>query len=188
MDVVIRDATEADVPAIVAIYNEVIATSDAIWREEPVTIEDRLAWLGALAADGYPVLVALDVHDRSGVGEAGEGPVVGYASLGPFRPWPGYHPTVEHSIHVRSDRRGAGVGAALLGALVAAAVGLGKERMVAGIDGENEGSVRFHERFGFREVGRMPGIGRRFGRSLDLVLLQLDLAPAPDPETEEGGP
>lgn len=176
----VRDATVDDVPEIVAIYNDVIATSTAIWREEPTTVAERLAWFEGLTGRGFPVLVAVTEPADGADGRAGE--VVGFASLGDFRPWPGYHPTVEHSIHVRADSRGARVGHALLSAVIDRAVAMGKENLIAGVDGDNAGSVRFHERFGFREVARMPGVGRRFDQRLDLLLLQLDLT---DPDLTE---
>lgn len=171
----VRDAEPRDLHAIVDIYNDVIDTSDAIWLDEHVTHADRLAWYDEQVVAGFPVLVAVDEADR----------VVGYGSFGPFRAKAGYWPTVEHTIHVHRDHRERGVGQALLDALVARAVALGKRVLVAGIDGGNEGSIRFHERNGFREVARMPAIGRKHDRPVDLVLLQLDL---PDPLADPEGP
>lgn len=86
--------------------------------------------------------------------------------------WPGYRFTVEHTIHVAERAWGQGVGRALMMALVDHARAAGKRTMVAGIDGTNTGSVRFHARLGFREVGRLDGIGDKWGRRLDLVLMQ----------------
>ena len=86
--------------------------------------------------------------------------------------WPGYRHTVEHSIHVRQDCWGRGIGRALVDALVERARAQGKHVMIAGIDAENVGSIRFHERLGFFEVARLPEIGEKFGRRLDLVLMQ----------------
>ena len=169
MQVTIRDATAADVAAITAIFNEVIATSDAIWREEPVTLDDRLGWFEALQDKGYPVLVADEATPPA------QPRVVGYLSLSDFRPFPGYWPTLEQSIHLAPAARNQGVGAALVGAAVERARALGRRCLVAGTDADNEGSIRFHERLGYRQVGRLPGVGDRFGRSRDLVLLQLDL-------------
>ena len=105
--------------------------------------------------------------------DAGE--VAGYASYGPFRgegKWPGYRQTVEHSIHVREDYWGLGVGRALIEGLVERARTADIHVMVAAIDSENEGSIRFHARLGFVEVARMPQTGQKFGRWLDLVLMQ----------------
>ena len=157
----IREASEDDLPAILAIYNDVVATSTAIYRDDPATLEDRRTWLLARQAEGYPVLVALD---------GGEG--VGFAGFGGFRPWPGYRFTVEHSVHVRADRRGHGVGGSLMRPLIAHATALGLHVMIAGIDADNAGSIRFHERLGFTEAAHLRQVGFKFGRWLDLVLMQ----------------
>ena len=102
-------------------------------------------------------------------------------SFGDFRDsmhWPGYRFTAELSIHVRGDRRGGGIGAALMAALVERARGAGIHVLVAGIDADNAGSIRFHQRLGFVEVARMPETGYKFGRRLDLVLMQRILGEA----------
>ena len=98
--------------------------------------------------------------------------VIGFASFGDFRAWPGYRFTVEHSVHVRADRRSRGVGTALLTPLLARAAALGKHVMIAGIDADNTGSIRLHERLGFVEVAHFRQVGFKFGRWLDLVFLQ----------------
>lgn len=162
--IVVRDATIDDAAAINAIYNEVLASSSAIWRDDPEPLDERRALLAAKAADGWPVLVATI-----------DGEVVGFDSVGPFRPWPGYHLTVEHTIHVHVDHRGQGVGDALLRALIGRLREMGKAVLIAGLDASNHGSARFHERFGFRPVAHLPGVGRKGGQPVDLVLLQLDL-------------
>ena len=164
----LRDATEADAEAITRIYNEVIRTSDAIWLDDEVTVDDRLDWLRAALGAGHDVVVACD----------DQGQVVGYASLGPFRTKSGYWPTVEHSVHVDGRHRGAGIGQDLLDELTRRATSAGRKVMVAAIDGGNDGSIRFHERNGFRTVGTLPGVGRKSGRVVDLVLMQRDLEEA----------
>ena len=151
----------ADLPGILAIHNEVVANSTAIFSDVPSTLDERTAWWQARAAQAYPLLVAVD--------EAG---VAGFASFGDFRSWPGYRFTVEHSVHVRHDRRGRGVGQLLMTTLLARARSLGKHAMIGGIDAANAGSIRFHERQGFTAVGRLPEVGRKFDRWLDLVLMQ----------------
>jgi len=163
----IRDAGVDDLPGLLAIYNEVIATSTAIYTEQPATLDDRVAWWNARVAQGYPVLVATD---SSGV--------IGFASFGDFRAWPGYRFTVEHSVHVRADRRGSGVGSALMRVLLAKAAGLGKHVMIAGVDADNQASLRFHERLGFSRVAHFSQVGFKFQRWLDLVFLQRFLDPA----------
>jgi phosphinothricin acetyltransferase len=161
----IEDASEEDILQIVAIYNDVIATSTAVFAERPATVEERLDWLRSRVRDSYPVVVARE----------DPGTVVGFASYGDFRPWPGYRSTVEHSLHVAAGHRRRGVGRRLLEELLARAGRDGKHAMVAGIDAENHASLRLHEQLGFREVGRMPEIARKFDRWVELVLLQRTL-------------
>jgi L-amino acid N-acyltransferase len=164
----IRDAGEGDLAGILAIYNEVIATSTAVYSSTPVTLEDRRAWWQARTTQGYPVLVAADASG-----------VVGFSTFGDFRTWPGYRYTVEHTVHVRSDRRGTGVGQQLVRALFPRASALGKHMMIAGVDAANAGSIRFHERLGFRSAGHLKEVGWKFGRWLDLVFLQRELEITP---------
>jgi phosphinothricin acetyltransferase len=160
----IRDARDGDLAGITAIYNDVIATTTAVYREQPVGVDDRREWLHARAAQRYPVLVAAD-----------ESGVIGFASFGEFRAWPGYRFTVEHTVHVRADRRGSGAGTRLVLDLIGRATTLGKHVMIAGIDAENAGSLRFHERLGFVRVAHFHEVGFKFGRWLDLVFLQRTL-------------
>ena len=157
----LRDAAEDDLAGLVAIYNEVIATSTAVYSSTPVTLEDRRQWWRARVASGYPVLVAADASG-----------VIGFATFGDFRAWPGYRFTVEHSVHVRAGRRGGGVGTQLLQALFPRAASLGKHMMIAGVDGANTASIRFHERLGFEQAGCLREVGYKFDRWLDLVFLQ----------------
>ena len=157
----IRAAAEADLPAILAIYNDAVVNTTAIWNDDVVDLDNRRAWFAARSAQGYPVLVA----------EA-DGAVLGYASYGDFRPFQGYRFTVENSIYVAAAARGRGAGAKLLAALVDHASMAGKHVMVAGITADNAVSLRLHERQGFVETARMPELGFKFGRFLDLVFLQ----------------
>ncbi len=157
----IRPAAEPDLPAMTAIYNEVIATSTAVYSDAPVTTADRQAWWAARTAQGYPVLVA-QAGDR----------VIGFSTFGDFRAWPGYRFSVEHTVHIAAGERGGGVGRALVEALFPLAVALGKHVMLAGVDAENAASIRFHERLGFEQTGRLREVGFKFGRYLDLVFLQ----------------
>jgi len=157
----IRDATAADLPGIVAIYNEVIANSTAIYSYVPVTLADREQWWQARAAQGYPVLVAADAAGLRG-----------FASFGDFRAWPGYRFTVEHSLHVRADCRGQGVGTQLVQALLPRAAACDKHVIIGGVDAANAASIRFHERLGFTQVGHLREVGYKFDRWLDLVFLQ----------------
>jgi phosphinothricin acetyltransferase len=157
----ISDATEADLAGLLGIYNDVIATSTAIYSDVPVTLEERRQWWRSRTAQGYPVLAARDAHG-----------VAGFATFGDFRAWPGYRFTVEHSVHVRANGRGQGVGTLLVQALLPRAAALGKHVMMAGVDADNAASIRFHERLGFERSGRLREVGYKFGRWLDLVFLQ----------------
>ena len=170
---IIRDATTADVAAIVGLYNALIPTHTITWTETLDDAEGRRAWLERQAREGLPVLVADD-----------GGEVVGYTCYEHFRgegKWPGYRATAELSIHVRGDHWGHGVGKALIESLVERARSAGIHVLVAGIDAENEASIRFHERLGFVEVARMPQAGQKFNRWLDLVLMQRILDDRPTP-------
>ena len=159
----VHDAGAEHLEGILEIYNDVIATSTAVFSDQQVTLEDRRSWLESRRAAGYPVLVAL--------GAGGE--VAGFGSFGDFRSWPGYRTTVEHSVHVRADRRGQGLGSALVAALIERAAALGKHAMIAGVDADNIASLRLHERLGFMRVALLPEVARKFDRWLDLVLLEL---------------
>lgn len=165
----IRPAEIADLPAITDIYNALVDTTTHEWTETHHTIGERRSWFARQRRSEHPVLVAV-------VG----GNVVGWATYGDFRDsrrWPGYRFTVEHTIHVAVSHWGRGVGRALIDGLVDDARRAGKRVMVAGIDGANEGSIAFHARLGFQTVGHMPGIGDKWGRRLDLVLMQREIAP-----------
>lgn len=162
----IRDAEESDLPGLLAIYNDVIATSTAIYSYIPTTLEERTTWWRTRIGTGYPVLVAVDASG-----------VLGFATFGDFRTWPGYRFTVEHSVHVRADTRGRGVGKELVAALFPRAEALNKHVMIAGVDAANEASIRFHERLGFQKCGHLREVGHKFDRWLDLVFLQRWIGP-----------
>lgn len=160
----IREAQHPDVPAINAIYNDAVSTTTVAWTEAHESLSTRQAWVEEQCHLGNPVLVA-QRDDR----------VVGFASYDDFRDsakWPGYRFTVEHTIHVHKDYQGDGVGGVLLDALISRGVVSGKHVMIGAVDGDNAGSIRFHERHGFTVVGRLPEVGFKFGRWLELVLMQ----------------
>lgn len=157
----IRDAEAADLSAVVSIYNEVIATTTAVFSSAPVSLENRRAWRDERLAQGFPVLVGEE-----------DGEVVAFGSFGPFRLGDGYRPTVEHSVHVRAEARGRGLGGLLLEALIGRARALGKRDMIAGVEAGNLGSIRMHERLGFTRAALLPEVAEKFGRPMDLLFLR----------------
>lgn len=161
-EVAIRDATEADLVRILEITNEAIEHTTASWSLEPTTLDERRAWFEARRERAFPILVAADEH----------GHVLGFASYGEFRPREGYRHTVEHSVYVDARCRGHGIGTALLRVLIDRADAAGVHVIIGGIDADNAGSIRLHERFGFTVTGHLHEVGYKFGRWLDLVFMQ----------------
>lgn len=163
----IREATEADVPVLTEIYRWAVEETVATFSEDVHTQEQRREWMLARQQKGYPVLVA----------EGEDGTFLGFASYDQFRPASGYRFTVEHSVYVSPDSHGGGVGSSLLTELLSRARAAENVwAIVATIEGDNVASLKLHEKFGFTEQGRLPGVGYKFGRRLDLVYLQLDVA------------
>lgn len=169
----IRDATEKDLPAIRDIYNDAVRNTTAIWNEQPVDLANRLAWFNARQAQGYPILVAVENDE-----------VTGYSSFGDWRPFEGFRYSVEHSVYVRNDQRGKGLGPRMMQVLIERARSAGKYVMVAAIESGNQASIRLHERLGFVTTGQMPQVGIKFGRWLDLTFMQLALNPGAEPPKE----
>lgn len=164
-NVQIRDALDTDLAGILRIYNDAVENSTAIWNDRIVDLDNRRAWLAERHDQGYPVLVAID--------EGGQ--VAGYASFGPWRPHDGFRHTVENSVYVSPDHRGSGIGRSLMKALIERARTLEKHVMVAFIESENRASVHMHQQLGFIHVGQMRQVGCKFGRWLDLTMMQLTL-------------
>ena len=158
---IVRDAVDGDLEAIRRIYNDAVAGTTAIWNEVLVDLDDRRRWAEARRVLGYPVLVA-EVDGR----------VAGYGSFGDFRAFDGYRHTCEHSVYVDAPFRRRGIARALVEALVGRATDLGKHAMIAGIEAGNTASIALHADLGFVEVGRLPEVGRKFDRWLDLVFME----------------
>ena len=166
--VILRDATAADMDDVSRLYNALVESTTVAWTETRETLDERLAWFERQRRRGFPVIVAESVDG-----------VVGFTSYGPFRGegrWPGYRYTVEHSIHVEDGHWGMGIGRRLMETLIEHARDAGLHVMVGAVDGDNAASIAFHERLGFEIVARMPEVGRKFDRWLELVLLQRILA------------
>ena len=158
----LRAAVEDDLPAILAIYNHAIEKTTAVFEYRPHTLAMRREWFRAKAAAGLPIVVAVE-----------EESVIGFASYGPFRAWPAYQDTVEHSVYVDASSRGRGVGGALLNEVVAEARRHDIHAVIAGITTDNLPSLRLHRALGFVEVAHFREVGYKFGRWLDLTFLQL---------------
>jgi phosphinothricin acetyltransferase len=144
------------------IYNEVIRNSTAVYSEVEFTPERGASWFDSKVEQGLPFIVTCDASG-----------VAGFGTFGDFRAWPCYRYSVEHSVHVRPDARGRGIGRALVLELIERAKGMQKHVMIAGIDADNAASIRLHQSLGFKVVGHFHEVGYKFGRWLDLVFLEL---------------
>jgi L-amino acid N-acyltransferase YncA len=160
----IRQAEDADLDAILAIHNDAILHSTALWTDEPVERIDREDWLASRTSAGDAVLVAIE-----------EGQLAGYAAYAPWRAKFGYRHTVEDSVYIAAPFQGRGIGRSLLVELIENARGAGHHVMLADIESGNAASIGLHESLGFVEAGRLREIGTKFERWLDLTILQLDL-------------
>jgi L-amino acid N-acyltransferase YncA len=160
----IRDAINADVPAILTIYNDVVTNTTAIYDERPSTLEERQAWFEGRRGKNFPVLV----------GEL-NGEVVGFSTFGEWRSRWGYRYTVEHSVHVRADCRGKGFGRKLIEVLFPRAVELGMHTMIGHIDSAATASLRLHEKLGFKMVGTFREVGCLREGWLNVVAVQREL-------------
>jgi phosphinothricin acetyltransferase len=161
----LRDAERADLGGILAIFNEVVANSTAIYVHAPVDLANRQAWFDARQAAGYPVTVAVE-----------DGEVIGFGSFGDWRAAPGYAWTVEHTVHVRAGSRRQGVGRAVLEDLIARARAMDKHVILGGIDAANAASLAMHQSLGFEPVAHFKEVGRKFDRWLDVVFVEKRLS------------
>ncbi len=162
---IIRDAEDRDLDAILEIHNNEILTGTANWSEVAADRADREAWLAEHVAGGFPVTVAVD----------NDAQVLGFGAYGPFRARSGYRFTVENSVYVRGDAQRRGVGRALLTDLIARARAAELHRMVALIEARNSASIALHSGLGFVSAGRLREVGFKFGDWLDLEFMQLSL-------------
>lgn len=160
----IREATEKDLMDILEIYNDAILNTTAIYAYKAHTLEDRMQWYKEKKQDGHPLLVFEKNHK-----------VIAFATYGPFRTYPAFKYTIEHSVYVHKDYRNLGVGKILLKELINRANADEYATMVACIDSLNENSIKIHEKFGFKYSGTIAKAGFKFGKWLDLAFYQLDL-------------
>lgn len=147
---------------ILAILNEAIANSTALYDYHPRPLSAMDAWFDAKEQGRYPVIGAID----------GSGQLLGFASYGQFRTWPAYKYSVEHSLYVAAGQRGRGIGKALLAGIIEQARRQQYHNVIGGIDAENATSIALHERFGFERCGLVRHAGFKFGRWLDLAFYQ----------------
>ena len=157
---IIRPARKSDLPAITEIYNEAILTTTATFDTEPKTSEERLQWFKSHGAS-HPILVAVDA-----------GKVVGWAALSRWSDRKAYDGTAETSFYVGSRFRGKGIGRELKGAIIQEAVRLELHTLIARVAEGSEESMHLNESFGFVRVGTMREVGRKFGKLLDVHILQ----------------
>jgi len=157
----IRPAALADLPAITEIYNHAVLNSTATFDMEIRTQEAAGRWFDEHGSR-YPILVA----------EAAEGEVVGWTSLSPWNKKPAYAISAETTFYVHRDHRNQGIGRALKAAIIEEATRLGLHSLIALVTTESEASLHLNHEFGFREVGVLKEVGRKFDRLLDVVILQ----------------
>ena len=164
MKIVACEAARHSAP-ILAIFNDAIANSTALYDYKPRAPESMAGWFDAKARGRHPVIGVEN--------EAGE--LMGFASYGPFRAWPAYKYSIEHSVYVDARFRGQGLGRVLLKEIIAAAEQQDYHVMVGGIDAANAISIKLHESLGFTHAGTVRHAGFKFGRWLDLAFYQLIL-------------
>lgn len=167
MAIGIRDVTQSDAEAIATIYAHHVLHGTASYELEPPSVEETLAKIRRVTGPGWPFIVACV-----------EGRVAGYAYVTQFRDRAAYRFTCEDSIYVDPERMGQGVGRALLNALIERSAAYGFRTVVAVIGGAEPASIALHRACGFKTVGRLKGVGFKFGRWLDSVYMQVEM-PSP---------
>ena len=161
---IIRLMEEKDIPEVLEIYNDIILPSKAVYRYEIQSLDEKVKWFREQQALGNPLLVFDD-----------NGMVAGFATYSQFRPYPGYKYTMEHSVYVHKEHYQKGIATNLMLQLIEIAKEQGVKTLVAGIDGENIGSIKAHEKLGFEYAGTIKNAGYKFEQWLDLVFYQLHL-------------
>jgi phosphinothricin acetyltransferase len=174
MDFHLKPCTEKQLPEILAIFNEAILNSTALYDYKIRTMESMYAWYAEKQRGNYPIIGAFG-SDES---------LLGFASYGVFRSRPAYKYTVEHSVYVRTDKRGLGLGKVLLHEIVKKAEEQNYHVLVAGIDASNSVSIQLHKKEGFEFCGIVKQAGYKFEKWLDLSFYQLILK-TPEVPVEE---
>ncbi|MEY3626619.1 MAG: hypothetical protein RL163_1118 [Pseudomonadota bacterium] len=162
---------ERHAPAILAIFNEAIVNSTALYDYQPRPLESMKTWFDTKQQGNFPVIGLED----------SQGQLLAFGSYGTFRAWPAYKYTAEHSVYVHRDHRGRGLGLEVMRALIESARQRDLHALVGGIDATNTASIALHQRLGFQHVGTLPQVGFKLGRWLDLALYQLLLETPREP-------
>jgi phosphinothricin acetyltransferase len=171
--ILVRPATEDDLPALTDIYNHYVVTTPITFDLQPLTVDERRAWFVEHSRGGrHRLLVATEDN----VGNVGRGQAIGYASSSRFRSKAAYDTTVESSVYCRADIVGRGIGTALYRALFDLLKDEDINRIVAGVTLPNPASIALHERCGFRQVGALSSVGRKFDRYWDVAWFERPLS------------
>lgn len=167
----IISCTRAHAPEILAIFNDAILNSTALYEYQPRTPAFMDTWFTAKEQGGFPIIGALDA----------DGSLAGFATYGPFRTFPAFKYSVEHSIYIHPEKRGRGIGRLLLNEIIATAQSNDIHTLIGGIDSLNTASIRLHESAGFVRCAQIREAGYKFGRWLDLEFHQLILTTPSNP-------
>ncbi len=170
MQIILCD--ESYSPHILAILNDAIVNSTALYDYQPRPPESMAAWFAAKRQGNFPVVGAV----------ADSGELMGFASYGVFRAWPAYKYSVEHSVYVAAAHRGNGIGKRLLARVIEEAQHQDYHLLIGCIDSQNRASIAMHQSMGFQHAGTIRQVGFKFGDWLDLELHQLILTTPRNPE------
>ncbi len=170
---IIHCSFEQHAEDILAIFNDAILNSTALFVYQPRTMAFMQEWFAGKKESGIPVLGMVD----------DSGTLLGFASFGPFRPQAAYKYTVEHSVYVHKDQRGRGIGEQLMRELIKIAEQQQYHVLIAAVDAANQGSVALHRKLGFSNTGNIREAAFKFGQWRDLAFFQLTLA-TPDNPTD----
>ncbi|KAG2171366.1 hypothetical protein INT43_009027 [Umbelopsis isabellina] len=170
----VRDATEADLPHILEIYNEQIENSSSLFIYSQVDLQNRVDWFRTCKSKGFPVIVAA-TKGTNEEGQKNQEQVAAYCSLGTFRDKPAYNASAEVSLYVHLDHRRQGLGKLLMAEIIKKADECKIHAIVASITTENSVSLNLYTKLGFRYVGTFKDTGYKFGRWLDVAFYELIL-------------
>ncbi len=175
--IVVRPCFQQDVQWVQLIYAHHVMTSTGTFETEPPDLEEMTARWTKVAGKGWPFIVACTPHDPSRV--------IGFAYAQHFRERQAYRYTFENSVYVAPTHQGISVGKALMAALLEELQSIGAKQVLAVIgDSQNQASIRLHAAAGFQGVGKLHAVGHKFGRWLDVVLMQIQLS---DPQQTKDG-